>query len=76
MSRTADFARKTQEVDIVGSIGLDGTGRSEVDTGVGFLDHMLSTLARHARFDLNLTARGDVRVDDHHTAEDCGIVIG
>ncbi|GBD85760.1 imidazoleglycerol-phosphate dehydratase [bacterium BMS3Abin02] len=76
MSRTADFARKTQEVDIVGSIGLDGTGRSEVDTGVGFLDHMLSTLARHARFDLDLTARGDVRVDDHHTAEDCGIVIG
>ncbi|NIA24924.1 MAG: imidazoleglycerol-phosphate dehydratase HisB [Gammaproteobacteria bacterium] len=76
MSRTADFARKTQEVDIVGSISLDGTGQSKLDTGVGFLDHMLSTLAKHARFDLDLTARGDLGVDDHHTAEDCGIAIG
>jgi imidazoleglycerol-phosphate dehydratase len=76
MSRTTDFARKTRETDITCSLDLDGTGRATVATRLGFLNHMVSTLARHANFDLELTIEGDVDVDDHHTVEDCAIVLG
>ena len=76
MSRTAALDRKTKEVTISGRIELDGTGLSDVSTGLGFLDHMLATFARHARFDLVLGAVGDTSVDDHHTVEDCAIVLG
>jgi len=76
MTRRADINRETAEVTITGYIELDGTGTSEIKTGLGFLDHMLVTLAKHARFDLELVANGDTGVDDHHTVEDCAIVIG
>ena len=76
MSRTATLDRKTTEVAISGQIDLDGTGVSDVSTGLGFLDHMLATLAKHAGFDLVLSAVGDTSVDDHHTVEDCAIVLG
>ena len=76
MTRIAELKRETSEVAITGSLDLDGTGASEIKTGLGFLDHMLSTLAKHARFDLRLVATGDIAVDDHHTVEDCGIVLG
>jgi imidazoleglycerol phosphate dehydratase HisB len=76
MTRAADFERDTAEVTIRGRLELDGTGVSEVKTGLGFLDHMLTSLARHGRFDLSLTATGDTEVDDHHTVEDCAIVLG
>ena len=75
-SRSALLNRKTNETEISCTLVLDGTGASSVDTGIGFLDHMLATLARHARFDLTLTCKGDLDVDDHHTAEDCALVIG
>lgn len=74
--RTSDISRVTAETDIRLSLDLDGSGVSDVDTGVGFLDHMLTLLARHARFDLYVKAKGDVYVDDHHTVEDIGIVLG
>ena len=74
--RTSDISRVTAETDIRLSLDLDGSGTSEIDTGVGFLDHMLSLFARHARFDLYVKAKGDVYVDDHHTVEDVGIVLG
>ena len=74
--RTSDISRVTAETDIRLSLDLDGSGVSDVDTGVGFLDHMLTLLARHARFDLYVKAKGDVYVDDHHTVEDVGIVLG
>jgi imidazoleglycerol phosphate dehydratase HisB len=76
MTRRADIERETAEVKITGRLELDGTGASEVKTGLGFLDHMLTTLARHGRFDLSLVAAGDTVVDDHHTVEDCGIALG
>ena len=76
MTRAADFERDTAEVTIRGRLELDGTGVSEVKTGLGFLDHMLTSLARHGRFDLSMTATGDTEVDDHHTVEDCAIVLG
>lgn len=76
MTRGADIARATTEVTITGRLELDGTGASEVKTGLGFLDHMLTTVARHGRFDLSLVASGDTTVDDHHTVEDCGIALG
>ncbi len=76
MTRSADIARETSEVTIAGHLELDGTGVAEVRTGLGFLDHMLTTLTRHSRFDLSLTADGDTAVDDHHTVEDCGIAVG
>lgn len=76
MTRSIALSRTTNEVAITGSLDLDGTGRSEVHTGFGFLDHMLATLAKHAGFDLELSADGDGDVDDHHTVEDCAIVIG
>lgn len=74
--RTSDISRVTGETDIRLSLDLDGRGTSEIDTGVGFLDHMLTLFARHARFDLYVKAKGDVYVDDHHTVEDVGIVLG
>ena len=74
--RTFELTRKTAETDIALKINLDGTGRSEIDSGCGFLDHMLTLFAKHARFDLTLTCRGDVEVDYHHTAEDIGIALG
>lgn len=76
MTRRAEIKRETLEVTIAGYLDLDGTGASEVNTGLGFLDHMLATLVRHGRFDLKLIATGDIRVDDHHTVEDCAIVLG
>jgi imidazoleglycerol phosphate dehydratase HisB len=76
MTRTATFDRRTNETAISGRIDLDGTGLSEVATGLGFLDHMLVTLAKHSGFDLVLNATGDTTVDDHHTVEDCAIVLG
>jgi imidazoleglycerol phosphate dehydratase HisB len=76
MTRRADIERETNEVTIRGHLDLDGSGTSDVKTGLGFLDHMLTTLARHGRFDIALTATGDTEVDDHHTVEDCAIVLG
>lgn len=76
MSRTAVIRRKTKETDIEITLLLDGTGQSRIDTGIGFLDHMLEGFSRHGFFDLNLTVKGDLHVDGHHTAEDTGIVLG
>lgn len=76
MSRTAAVTRTTRETAIRVTLELDGSGTAEVRTGVGFLDHLLETLARHARLDLTLTCEGDLRVDDHHTAEDCALALG
>ncbi len=74
--RQSTITRKTAETDIALTLELDGTGRSSVDTGVGFLDHMLTLFARHGRFDLTVTCRGDTYVDDHHSTEDIGIALG
>ena len=74
--RKADVSRKTKETDITLSLVLDGEGRREIATGVGFLDHMLDLLARHGLFDLAVRARGDTHVDAHHTVEDVGICVG
>ena len=74
--RTAQIKRKTAETDIALSLNLDGSGKSDIHTGCGFLDHMLTLFARHGRFDLNILCRGDVDVDFHHTTEDVGIVLG
>lgn len=74
--RQAEIRRTTVETDILVRLELDGTGKSEIDTGVGFLDHMLELFAKHGRFDLTARCRGDVRVDDHHTVEDLGIALG
>ncbi|MEM1348946.1 MAG: imidazoleglycerol-phosphate dehydratase, partial [Myxococcota bacterium] len=68
--------RATKETEITLELNLDGTGRAEIHTGIGFLDHMLTALTRHARFDLTLSCDGDLHIDDHHTAEDCAIVLG
>lgn len=76
MTRSTTLERVTSEVTISGSIDLDGTGRADVSTGLGFLDHMLTSFAKHSRIDINLTVEGDTEVDDHHTVEDCAIVIG
>ena len=76
MSRTATICRKTNETDIQVELNLDGTGAYEIDTGVGFFDHMLAGFARHGLFDLKVTVQGDLAVDDHHTIEDTGIVLG
>jgi imidazoleglycerol-phosphate dehydratase len=75
-SRSADVRRQTGETDVRLQLDLDGTGRSKIATGVGFLDHMLDLFARHGRFDLSVQAHGDTHVDDHHTTEDVGIVLG
>ncbi len=74
--RTAQFKRKTAETDICLSLNLDGSGVSNIDTGCGFLNHMLTLFAKHGRFDLNVTCKGDIDVDDHHTVEDIGIALG
>ena len=74
--RSTKITRKTAETDITLTLSLDGRGEATVATGCGFLDHMLTLLARHARFDLSVTCQGDTFVDDHHTVEDVGIVLG
>ena len=74
--RTAEINRKTAETDIMLTLNLDGTGKSTVKTGVGFLDHMLTLFAAHGKFDLTATCQGDTYVDDHHSAEDIGICLG
>ena len=74
--RSATIDRKTNETEISVTLVLDGSGSSNVQTGIGFLDHMLDALARHSRFDLDLRCVGDLDVDDHHTAEDCGLALG
>jgi imidazoleglycerol-phosphate dehydratase len=74
--RYIEKSRKTAETDIVLSLNLDGTGKSEIDTGCGFFDHMLTLFAKHGRFDLNVKCIGDKEVDYHHTLEDIGIVLG
>lgn len=74
--RKATIERQTGETDICLTLCLDGTGKAEINTGVGFLDHMLTLFAAHGRFDLTLTCRGDLQVDAHHTTEDVGIALG
>ena len=74
--RSAEISRKTKETDIQLSINLDGTGVTDVETGVPFFDHMLSAFGRHGLFDLMVRCKGDIEVDAHHSVEDCGIVLG
>lgn len=74
--RAASVSRRTAETDVNLSIALDGTGKAEIATGVGFLDHMLELFARHGLFDLNVKVKGDLHVDQHHTTEDTGIALG
>ena len=74
--RSATIERKTRETDISLTLELDGSGRAEIDTGVGFLDHMLELLAVHAGFDLSVSCKGDTQVDFHHSVEDVGICLG
>lgn len=76
MARTANVSRKTAETDIEITLNLDGTGKSDLNTGIGFFDHMLNGFARHGLFDLTVKAKGDLEVDCHHTIEDAGIVMG
>ncbi len=76
MSRSAKLTRATAETDIRLALDLDGSGKADIATGIGFLDHMLTALARHALFDLTVAAKGDLHVDFHHTTEDVGIVLG
>ena len=76
MSRTATVKRNTKETQITVTINLDGTGKTDLDTGVGFFNHMLDGFARHGLFDLTIHVNGDLNVDDHHTIEDTGIVLG
>jgi imidazoleglycerol-phosphate dehydratase len=75
-AREAALTRKTSETEITIRLNLDGTGQVKTETGIGFFDHMLTALGRHALFDLEIEARGDLHVDDHHTVEDVGIVLG
>jgi imidazoleglycerol-phosphate dehydratase len=74
--RKGQVTRKTKETDIAVEVAIDGTGRSDISTGIGFLDHMLDLLARHSRMDITVRAKGDLHIDDHHTAEDVGIALG
>ncbi len=74
--RTATVARTTKETDISVTLSLDGTGLAEISTGVGFFDHMLDQIARHALMDMSVAAKGDLHIDDHHTVEDVGIALG
>ena len=76
MNRTASCTRTTKETDIDLTLNLDGTGKTQIDTGVGFFDHMLDGFARHGLFDLTVKVKGDLDVDCHHTIEDTGIVLG
>lgn len=74
--RKSEIIRKTAETDIILQLDLDGSGRSDIDTGCGFLDHMLTLFSRHGRFDLQIRCKGDTQVDYHHTTEDIGIALG
>jgi len=76
MSRRAEARRKTKETEVRVALDLDGSGRGEIKTGIGFFDHMLEAVARHAVYDLEIAATGDLHVDAHHTVEDVGIVLG
>ena len=76
MERRAEIRRTTGETDIHMTLALDGSGRAQIDTGIGFFDHMMDAFARHGLFDLTLKVRGDLRVDGHHSVEDTGIVLG
>lgn len=75
-TRTATVTRATRETSITVTLALDGTGKADVKTGLGFLDHLLDCLSRHARFDLTLACQGDLHIDDHHSAEDCALALG
>ena len=74
--RIAKLHRKTKETDIAVTLNIDGTGKSQIQTGIGFFDHMLEGFSKHGFFDLNLSCDGDLIVDSHHTIEDSGIVLG
>src|SRR5437660_320727 len=76
MARIATLSRTTTETDISLTLNLDGSGQADIATGIGFLDHMLTALARHGLFDLAVRAKGDLHIDFHHTTEDVGIVLG
>ena len=76
MERIGQVNRKTKETDIQASLSIDGTGKSMINTGIGFFNHMLEGFSKHGFFDLNLNCEGDFAVDGHHTVEDCGIVLG
>ncbi|NQT25768.1 imidazoleglycerol-phosphate dehydratase HisB [candidate division KSB1 bacterium] len=76
MARTATINRETKETRITMSLNLDGTGQSEISTGIGFFDHMLESFSKHGQFDLTVKAKGDLHVDDHHTVEDVGLCLG
>ena len=76
MSRTAEISRKTKETDITVKLALDGTGTPDIDTGIGFFDHMLTALCVHGGFDLYVRCKGDLHVDGHHSVEDVGIALG
>lgn len=76
MERKAEITRKTKETDISVTLNLDGRGKSNINTGIGFFDHMLEGFARHGFFDLDMTVKGDLKVDGHHSVEDAGIVLG
>jgi len=76
MNRAATVERVTRETSVTVTLKLDGTGSAEVRTGIGFLDHLLETVARHAGFDLTVACQGDLRIDDHHSAEDCALGLG
>ena len=76
MDRTASISRTTSETDIAVTLNLDGSGRSDIDTGIGFFNHMLRSFAKHGFFDLTVQVKGDLEVDCHHTIEDTGIVLG
>lgn len=75
-TRVASIARKTNETDIAVSVSIDGTGKSMINTGIGFFDHMLEQLSRHSLIDMDIKADGDLHIDDHHTVEDVGIALG
>lgn len=75
-SRIATLSRMTRETRIEAAVNLDGSGESDVSTGIAFLDHMLDALARHSEFDINLSCEGDLIIDDHHSIEDCALVLG
>src|SRR3954454_18596168 len=74
--RTGAVSRKTKETDVSVEVNLDGEGRAQIATGIGFLDHMLDLLARHSRIDITVKAKGDLHIDQHHTTEDAGIALG
>ncbi|MCA8902002.1 MAG: imidazoleglycerol-phosphate dehydratase, partial [Hyphomonas sp.] len=75
-NRTATIARKTKETDISVTVGLDGTGKADIATGIGFFDHMLESFAKHSAIDLTVRCKGDLHIDMHHSVEDTGIVLG